>query len=155
MVGDALIGQKIHSHPPTLSYIYTYLRSFSLIEKRNKKEKMGEKKVRLVLILMACLVMGLIVGQAQASFKSCYESCFLICLITPNTSAFSCSFKCLKDCIIRPSLTQTSPTSLHTNNNKLYFCKLGCASSLCTNLSSKHDPSKSYIQISFLPLFNC
>ncbi|KAI3437255.1 uncharacterized protein J3R85_005708 [Psidium guajava] len=82
---------------------------------------------------VVCLVLGLFLGLSRASFEDCYMSCFILCAITPGNSLFSCSVKCLQDCIVPPS---DSPRDTQ------YFCKLGCASSLCTNLSSKDNPGE-------------
>lgn len=85
---------------------------------------------------MVYLMTGLLVGQSQAAFKECYETCFIICYITPGTTLGSCAAKCLKDCIFPPKLHTLSLQDTE------YFCKLGCATSLCTNLSSKDNPGK-------------
>ena len=85
-------------------------------------------------LVMVGLVMGMLVGQSTASFKDCYTKCFIFCIITPNNTAFSCSLECLKDCVI-PS----HPLDIETADTT-YFCKLGCASTLCTNLSTKKNP---------------
>ncbi|PON58929.1 Thionin-like protein [Trema orientale] len=123
------------------------------------KKKMEEKRVVMRSVLMVWLVLGILVEPTRASFKSCYGSCFLICLITPNHSAFGCSFQCLKDCILQPpnthlpaqshTLTRTTTNTTTTTKNKnnvIYFCKLGCASSLCTNISSKNDPRSEKVE---------
>ncbi|KAH9714556.1 hypothetical protein WN944_022135 [Citrus x changshan-huyou] len=86
-------------------------------------------------LLMVYLMTGLLVGQSQAAFKECYETCFIICYITPGTTLGSCAAKCLKDCIFPPKLHTLSLQDTE------YFCKLGCATSLCTNLSSKDNPA--------------
>ncbi|RVW88000.1 Thionin-like protein 2 [Vitis vinifera] len=86
-------------------------------------------------LVMVGLVMGMLVGQSTASFKDCYTKCFIFCIITPNNTAFSCSLECLKDCVI-PS----HPLDIETADTT-YFCKLGCASTLCTNLSTKKNPA--------------
>ncbi|XP_010249827.1 PREDICTED: thionin-like protein 2 [Nelumbo nucifera] len=81
--------------------------------------------------LVMIMVVGLVAGQTTAdSFKDCYVKCFLLCLITPNTTALSCSWQCLKECITPPFLSDDAH----------YYCSLGCASSLCTNLSTKKKP---------------
>ncbi|XWS20339.1 hypothetical protein CRYUN_Cryun31cG0092900 [Craigia yunnanensis] len=87
-------------------------------------------------VLMVCLVLGVLVGQSTASFQSCYMGCFVLCVITPQKTVFSCSVKCLKDCII------PSSTDLASLKDTQYFCKLGCATSLCANLSSKESPGE-------------
>lgn len=92
-----------------------------------------EKKY--ISLLLLCFLMGVLVKESTASFKSCYEGCFILCIITPNQSAISCPFKCLIDCI-KPSF----PIDF-THRDNDYFCKLGCASSLCTNFSTKEFPS--------------
>ena len=92
-----------------------------------------EKKY--VSLLLLCFLMGVLVKESTASFKSCYQGCFILCIITPNQSAISCPFKCLIDCI-KPSF----PIDF-THRDNDYFCKLGCASSLCTNFSTKEFPS--------------
>ncbi|KAF8027530.1 hypothetical protein BT93_E0435 [Corymbia citriodora subsp. variegata] len=90
---------------------------------------MGKAKT----LFMVCLVLGLFLGQSGANFEDCYKVCFLLCAITPGHTLFSCSVECLKDCITPPS------DSLRDTR---YFCKLGCASTLCTNLSSKDNPGE-------------
>ncbi|XP_022721105.1 thionin-like protein 2 [Durio zibethinus] len=87
-------------------------------------------------LMMVCLASGILVGQSTASFQSCYMGCFVLCVITTENTVFSCSVKCLKDCII-PSSTDLA--SLNKDDTQ-YFCKLGCAVSLCANLSSKENP---------------
>ncbi|RVW34072.1 hypothetical protein CK203_084332 [Vitis vinifera] len=94
-------------------------------------------------LVMVGLVMGMLVGQSTASFKDCYTKCFIFCIITPNNTAFSCSLECLKDCVI-PS----HPLDIETADTT-YFCKLGCASSLCTNLSTKKIQVISPLSFSF------
>ncbi|KAL3721033.1 hypothetical protein ACJRO7_005796 [Eucalyptus globulus] len=84
-------------------------------------------------VFMVCIVLGLFLGQSGANFQDCYPACFILCAITPGRTLFSCSVECLKDCIIPPS------DSLSLRDT-MYFCKLGCASSLCTNLSTKDNP---------------
>ncbi|KAL3721038.1 hypothetical protein ACJRO7_005801 [Eucalyptus globulus] len=76
-------------------------------------------KVKPVFIL--CLGLGLFLGQAtaDAEFLGCYARCFVIC--------------CLNHCI--------HPLSEFSNDPQ-YFCKLGCAFSSCSNLSSKDNPNE-------------
>ncbi|KAL4626252.1 hypothetical protein ACB092_05G082700 [Castanea dentata] len=93
-----------------------------------------EKKY--ISLLLLCFLMAVQVKESTASFKSCYQGCFILCIITPNQSAISCPFKCLIDCI-KPSF----PVDF-THRDNDYFCKLGCASSLCTNFSTKEFPSE-------------
>ncbi|XVE52121.1 hypothetical protein DITRI_Ditri02bG0096800 [Diplodiscus trichospermus] len=90
-------------------------------------------------VLMVCLVLGAIVGQSTASFQSCYMGCFVLCVIIPQNTVFSCSVKCLKDCIV-PNPSSIGLASVQDMTQ--YFCKLGCATSLCTNLSTKENPGE-------------
>lgn len=54
----------------------------------------------------------------------------------------------------RSPLESASPPS-EDESNPLYFCKLGCAYSLCTSLAAEEDPSNSlYPSISLLRLSN-
>lgn len=87
-------------------------------------------------MLLVCLVMGVLVGQSTASFQSCYVGCFVLCVIIPTNTVFSCSVNCLKNCIIPTS------TELSSLKKPQCFCKLGCAISLCANLSSKYNPGE-------------
>lgn len=83
-------------------------------------------------LLIVCLALGLLVGQSTASFQACYENCFVSCVIGGKNVA-KCAAKCLPDCIL--------PASLVPNlNDAQVVCKLGCASSLCTNFSTKENP---------------
>ncbi|KAK6284583.1 hypothetical protein POUND7_003535 [Theobroma cacao] len=86
-------------------------------------------------VMMVCLVLGLLVGQSTASFQKCYAGCFILCVVIPPNPVFSCAIKCLNECII-PSST------LESGKDTQYFCKLGCATSLCTDLSSKENPGE-------------
>ncbi|KAJ9190124.1 hypothetical protein P3X46_001354 [Hevea brasiliensis] len=97
---------------------------------------MEERRARFLMVVF--VVLGMAVGQCTAaSFSDCYKGCFLLCVITPGNSLCSCGSKCLKDCIFPSSIT-----SLSGKEQTHYFCKFGCASSLCTNLSTKQDPGE-------------
>ncbi|XP_031376357.1 thionin-like protein 2 [Punica granatum] len=92
-------------------------------------------------LAMVCVVLGLLMGahQSMASFPSCYKSCFVLCVIKPGETAFKCAFQCLKDCLVHSaSPSPASALSVDTD----YFCKLGCSTSLCTNLSTKTNPGE-------------
>ncbi|OAY52919.1 hypothetical protein MANES_04G122200v8 [Manihot esculenta] len=96
---------------------------------------MEERRARSLMVIF--VVLGMAVGQSTASLQTCYAGCFLKCMIIPGHSPISCGIKCLKDCIIPSSLT-TSTAKEQTH----YFCNFGCASSLCTNFSTKQDPGE-------------
>ncbi|KDP37195.1 hypothetical protein JCGZ_06251 [Jatropha curcas] len=88
------------------------------------------------LMVVSIMVLGLVLGQpTEASFGDCYKVCFLLCVITPGNSLVGCGGKCLKDCIFPSSIN-----SLTEKQQTHYFCNFGCASSFCSNISSKHDP---------------
>ncbi|KAM7480427.1 hypothetical protein LguiA_028640 [Lonicera macranthoides] len=95
------------------------------------------------LVLMLVLVLGMHVGESSVdSFKDCYVKCFVFCMIEPSQTLCSCSTTCLKSCIFP---ADSHPFQLHHNDvgadNFNDFCKLGCASSLCSNISTKHNPN--------------
>ncbi|KAK1578336.1 hypothetical protein Q3G72_029453 [Acer saccharum] len=99
-----------------------------------------EKKRSVECLLMVCMVLGVIGVFARecradnADFKQCYGICFVNCVLTTGNTTFGCAAECLKDCILTPPPKQTL---MNTHN----FCKLGCATSLCTHFSTKHDPA--------------
>ncbi|VVA37751.1 PREDICTED: thionin [Prunus dulcis] len=79
---------------------------------------MDKKELRSLAV--AYLVLGMmLVGQSTASFESCYGSCFILYCIIPT-----------------PPLGQSNIQ----NHNQYNFCKLGCASTLCSNFSTKQNP---------------
>ena len=88
-------------------------------------------------LLIVCLVLGLlvVVGESTASFKDCYKICFISCVIG-GKNLIKCAAKCLKDCVLPAS------SVLNLNDAQGFFCKLGCASTLCTNFSTKEDPGE-------------
>ncbi|OAY52921.1 thionin-like protein 2 [Manihot esculenta] len=97
---------------------------------------MEERRARSLMVVF--MVLGMAVGQSNASsFGDCYKGCFLLCVLTTSNSLVSCGAECLKDCIIPSSIT-----SLTGKEQTHYFCKFGCASSLCTNFSTKQDPGE-------------
>ncbi|XP_044486001.1 thionin-like protein 2 [Mangifera indica] len=91
-------------------------------------------------VLMICLVMGILVGdsvgQSIETFKQCYAFCFITCVFTPGNGITTCATKCIKDCLI------PHPSDSLKLKDPQYFCKLGCATALCTSFSSKDNPAK-------------
>ncbi|KAK4843842.1 hypothetical protein QYF36_013332 [Acer negundo] len=83
-------------------------------------------------IFMVFLILGLLVGQSP-SLATCYALCFAPCVIVKGSAA-KCAVICLRKCLVKPSL-------IDLQNDTHYFCKVGCATSLCTNLSTKEDPA--------------
>ncbi|KAK2651369.1 hypothetical protein Ddye_011225 [Dipteronia dyeriana] len=92
-------------------------------------EKRGGESLFVVFVIL-----GLLVGQSVADFNSCYKNCFRVCVFFGGF-VVQCAAKCLNECTFD---TYSSQTLKHTDD----FCKLGCATSLCTNLSTKLDPGR-------------
>ncbi|KAH7547315.1 hypothetical protein FEM48_Zijuj01G0296700 [Ziziphus jujuba var. spinosa] len=104
------------------------------------KTSMGDMK-RMMIVFAVVGLLLMVPSSTSASFASCYGGCFLLCVIIPTNTASSCALQCLKNCIVPPSSTlQLS----ETNSN--YFCKLGCASSLCSNYSTKQNPNSKKVE---------
>ncbi|KAL9659880.1 hypothetical protein QQ045_024690 [Rhodiola kirilowii] len=94
--------------------------------------------------LIGLVVLGALCGQAESQFSeaasafmNCYASCFFLCYITPGHTTSYCSLDCLKDCII-PKFTPDAVS--HSKTDTHQFCKLGCASVMCSNISTKKNP---------------
>ncbi|KAD6794664.1 hypothetical protein E3N88_05560 [Mikania micrantha] len=93
------------------------------------------KAILKFMVVMCVLVSGC--SCDVTSFRDCYAKCFIFCMIEPNKSLCTCTTQCLKECIF-PSLPSTMAVDPHTQN--LGYCKLGCATSLCSNISKAHNP---------------
>ncbi|KAL5824883.1 hypothetical protein ACOSQ3_020946 [Xanthoceras sorbifolium] len=91
-------------------------------------------KSRVELFFIVFLVFGLLAGQSAAKFGDCYKICLVTCMGS-GKNIFACAAKCVKDCIIPKPQTSLDPLA-----GTHYFCKLGCASTLCTKLSTIEDP---------------
>lgn len=78
-------------------------------------------------------MLGFFIGQSQANFKDCYKSCFILCVARPPHNPFKCATRCLKSCFLTTLDAQSNPQH--------YFCNLGCATSLCSNISTIENPS--------------
>ena len=81
---------------------------------------MADKRACVVLFL----VFGLVASQCNADFGTCYKKCYSKCITIPGIVVDFCSTNCVTEC---------TSTQQQTD----YFCKLGCASSLCTKISTK------------------
>nr|GMC71179.1 thionin-like protein 2 [Ipomoea batatas] len=96
------------------------------------------------LMVVVLVGMGMLIGESNASFKDCYAKCFIFCMIEPSQTLCSCTTNCLKQCIFNSDANNSTKAEesqddeLNTHN----FCKLGCALSMCSSLSSKHQPNK-------------
>ncbi|CAN4098363.1 unnamed protein product [Withania somnifera] len=103
----------------------------------------------LVLVLMA--LVGMFISQSNASitsFRDCYSKCFVFCLIEPSQNLCTCTSRCLKECIFNSDPGNNSSSIVATSSNNdvadsknLNFCKLGCAFSTCSALSTKRQPN--------------
>ncbi|XP_027125384.1 thionin-like protein 2 [Coffea eugenioides] len=96
---------------------------------------MEARKKRALVVMV--VVLGLLVGQSAASFKDCYAKCFIFCMIEPSQTLCSCSTHCLKDCIFPESQNDLR----EDQKDNVNFCKLGCAVSICSSISSKGKPN--------------
>ncbi|XWS20334.1 hypothetical protein CRYUN_Cryun31cG0092400 [Craigia yunnanensis] len=88
-------------------------------------------------VLMVCLVLGILVGQSTAQVVQdviCYGGCFVQCMFRSGTTAGSCALECLSKCILPKS-------TVGTIKDTQSFCKLGCATALCSNISTKENPA--------------
>ncbi|KAL3824341.1 hypothetical protein ACJIZ3_020370 [Penstemon smallii] len=88
----------------------------------------------------AVVVFFIVLGateKSSASFKDCYTKCFVSCMIGfgPSHTLCSCTTHCLKDCIFQEISNEVQ------DSDNLGFCKLGCAFSMCSAFTSKHNPN--------------
>ncbi|KAI5660579.1 hypothetical protein M9H77_29372 [Catharanthus roseus] len=93
---------------------------------------------RLRALVMLVLAMGLIVDQSCASFKDCYAKCFVLCMIEPSQTLCSCTTQCFKECIFS---NPTTVNEFHEQTSNYDFCKLGCAFTMCSDISKKDKPN--------------
>uniref|UniRef100_A0A7N0TIF9 Thionin-like protein 2 n=1 Tax=Kalanchoe fedtschenkoi TaxID=63787 RepID=A0A7N0TIF9_KALFE len=107
------------------------------------------KKTSAVVLLVGLVLLGASCGQAQShfseavsTFMDCYTSCFILCFITPGHTTSYCSLECLKDCIIPKLPLDVMSRHKHVNIivHPHQFCELGCASVLCSNISTNNNP---------------
>ncbi|KAG9146843.1 hypothetical protein Leryth_005156 [Lithospermum erythrorhizon] len=95
--------------------------------------------IKITTLITVTIFLGLLIGHGKSSdtFKDCYGKCFIFCMIDPAQSLCNCTTSCLKQCIF----SGITPQSHHEHSsNNLNFCKLGCAFSMCSGVSSKHQP---------------
>ncbi|KAL9992311.1 putative thionin-like protein [Helianthus debilis subsp. tardiflorus] len=118
--------------------------------------KMDGKKKMTMMCLIMMMVMGMVVGQGGTGtgtggtgtggtgtapnpipFTTCYTRCMFFCMIEPQ-NACTCTSTCLKKCLDTPPTTMAMDMDEHGQN--LGYCKLGCATSLCSHIGKQHDP---------------
>ncbi|KAJ7951816.1 thionin-like protein 2 [Quillaja saponaria] len=85
-------------------------------------------------IVIFTLFLGVLVGQSSADFVGCYPGCLLQCALS-DTKWYICPIKCTTDCLKQAEILGNP----HANN--AHFCKLGCAVTKCSKLSTKTDPA--------------
>ncbi|XP_071712256.1 thionin-like protein 2 [Rutidosis leptorrhynchoides] len=104
---------------------------------------MKDKKMTTMITMMIIgMVMTLVVAQTTSPvpFTTCYGRCFFFCAIVPQNMC-TCTSTCLKQCLDIPPSSTTMAIDEHAlNHQNLGYCKLGCATSLCANISKLHNP---------------
>ncbi|KAM0937465.1 putative thionin [Dioscorea sansibarensis] len=96
-------------------------------------------KVPLSVVVMVVLILGLNLAQTHVEAKSCCpttaaRNCYDVCRLA---SQEACAKLC--GCIIVPG------TTCPPNYPKLHFCELGCASSMCSTISTLENSGKIYL----------
>ncbi|KAJ8560700.1 hypothetical protein K7X08_022560 [Anisodus acutangulus] len=110
---------------------------------------MDLRKLSAFVLVLFCF--GVFIGQSSASitsFRDCYSKCFVFCLIEPSQNLCTCTSRCLKECIFNSDpgnstsiASSKNDVSRQADSKNLNFCKLGCAFSTCSALSTKHQPN--------------
>ncbi|VFQ83847.1 unnamed protein product [Cuscuta campestris] len=108
---------------------------------------MDVRELRAVVGVVMVGLLGMVVGQSSGSptsFKDCYAKCFVFCMIEPSQTLCSCTTGCLKDCIFNSAAAAHIPDghAAAAASSSYNFCKLGCALSTCSSISTKHQPNK-------------
>ncbi|XP_042757624.1 thionin-like protein 2 [Lactuca sativa] len=106
----------------------------------------GKKMVKVMMMIfnIIMMVMGMVSGQDANGttptnpfpFTDCYGRCLFFCLIEPQNMC-TCTSTCLKKCLDTPSNTMAMAVDGYGEN--FGYCKLGCATSLCSNISKPHN----------------
>ncbi|KAI3992429.1 hypothetical protein MKX01_022520 [Papaver californicum] len=92
-------------------------------------------------MLMILLMFGMCSRQTSAShftdFKKCWYLCMTFCsaMYPRIVAGVICPLRCVKRC-----LDNTNPPDNHSQVRLSYYCKLGCASHNCVNISTPQDP---------------
>ncbi|OUZ99719.1 hypothetical protein BVC80_9063g90 [Macleaya cordata] len=99
---------------------------------------MEGKSVRpiVVMLMIVAVSMGMFIGQTSASFESCYKQCLSLCS-HQRIGPPECPSICEKRC----SLKDQYPSKDHHS-----YCKLGCAISECTHISTPQDPREDEVE---------
>lgn len=116
----------------------------------------------MMFMMIMIMAMGTVMGQdgdggngtaagttpTPIPFTNCYSRCFFFCMIEPQNLC-SCTSICLKKCLDVPPTT-TMDIGRDERKQNLGYCKLGCATSLCSNISKLHNPGTCYFLLSFV-----
>uniref|UniRef100_A0A2P2LKW5 Thionin-like protein 2 n=1 Tax=Rhizophora mucronata TaxID=61149 RepID=A0A2P2LKW5_RHIMU len=87
-------------------------------------------------LMVVCVLLVLLSGNfTAASFPKCYAACMFQCATSIGTILPLCPFQCFKQCKLPSTAEETQQQ----------FCNLGCAFSMCANISSKFNPGFSSI----------
>ncbi|KAM0937470.1 putative thionin [Dioscorea sansibarensis] len=106
-------------------------------------------KVPLSVVVMVVLILGLNLAQTHVEAKSCCptttaRNCYNACRFVHNSREF-CAKLC--GCTIVPG------TKCPFDYPSLHFCESGCASSMCSTISTLENSGKIYLIFFFLYLF--
>ncbi|CAL9010239.1 unnamed protein product [Prunus brigantina] len=91
---------------------------------------------RVMCLVMGYLVLGFLVAQSSAvDNPGCYGNCVDKCKKSKGLFGLAaCGVICIAECAF------DSPSLHSVPKNNHYFCKVGCASSLCTSLLNQENP---------------
>ncbi|KAI5337145.1 hypothetical protein L3X38_016414 [Prunus dulcis] len=91
---------------------------------------------RVMCLVMGYLVLGFLVAQSSAvDNPGCYGNCVDKCRKTKGLfGVAACGVICIAECAF------DSPSLHSVPKNSHYFCKIGCASSLCASLLDQENP---------------
>ncbi|KAL4348936.1 hypothetical protein GQ457_17G014420 [Hibiscus cannabinus] len=100
------------------------------------------EKSRVSWVFMICLMLGASIRQSTAAqprvvaFGLCYGPCYILCSVRTGTANTYCALKCFNSCLITNSTVADARS----------FCELGCASSVCSNISSTQNPATNEVE---------
>ncbi|OUZ99710.1 hypothetical protein BVC80_9063g81 [Macleaya cordata] len=98
------------------------------------ESKRSVKPIAMMLIITV-LVLGMFVKQTTATdFSLCYVECMRGC--SRSIEFHDCPDECTREC----------QDAAATANDLHYYCRVGCASSSCTHISTPHDPRANEVE---------
>lgn len=128
----------LYSNACTTHQVFAYLRNSLPKDSKHTKPLEKEWKMKGVEVVVFVAILSLFAGRSTARFGDCFAKCYGPCCYTPFDSIY-CSTKCVTQCA-GAAASYAFPTAFHKPTTAYNFCKLGCATSLCTNFSTKNDP---------------